>query len=72
MADGAKYKTTFDIVDGDHDGYITAEEFHRLVEMRGDEIPPAKVAAFVARFDANGDGRISLDEFAELMEQGIE
>lgn len=71
MADGAQYKTTFDIVDGDKDGYITAVEFQRLVEMRGDEISPAQVALFVARFDSNGDGRISLDEFAELMQQGI-
>jgi Ca2+-binding EF-hand superfamily protein len=71
MADTEKYATTFQIVDADGDGQITAEEFQRLMDMRGDKITLEQAAAFVAKYDGDGDGRISLDEFAEMLEQGF-
>ena len=71
MADTEKYATTFAIVDSDGDGQITAEEFQRLMEMRGDEVTLEQATAFVARYDGDGDGRISLQEFANLLEQGF-
>jgi Ca2+-binding EF-hand superfamily protein len=72
MADTAKYEATFRVVDGDGDGYISAEEVQALMRAMGKEIDEQQAQLFVEKADGNDDGLISLQEFADLMERGID
>ncbi|MGH9212903.1 MAG: EF-hand domain-containing protein [Acidimicrobiales bacterium] len=70
MADAADYAASFDMVDGDGDGYISAAELQRLMQVLGDDITAERAAEMIRRADSNGDGLISLDEFAAFMRRG--
>jgi len=67
MADVNEYKATFEMVDVDGDGYITAAELKSLMHALGQDISEARSVEIVVQADGNRDGRISLAEFAELM-----
>jgi Ca2+-binding EF-hand superfamily protein len=67
MVDTTKYAATFQLVDGDGDGLITAGELQRLMQALGVEVSDAEAAEFVRKADQDGDERISLDEFAQVM-----
>ncbi|RJL30349.1 EF-hand domain-containing protein [Bailinhaonella thermotolerans] len=67
MADTNEYAATFQLVDTDGDGRISAEEMQRLMAALGLEFSVAAALEAVASIDRNGDGRISLDEFATFM-----
>lgn len=64
MADLSEYATTFDLVDADDDGLISAAEMERLMEVLGQPITPEAAQSAVHRIDLDGDGLISLPEFA--------
>ncbi|GGS72272.1 hypothetical protein GCM10010156_33920 [Planobispora rosea] len=61
------YALTFKIVDVDGDGLISAPELTRLMEVLGQPITPEAATAAIARMDKDGDGRISLEEFAAYL-----
>jgi Ca2+-binding EF-hand superfamily protein len=63
----SEYAATFNLVDADGDGRISAQELLRLMEVLGRPIPAEAADAAVARIDSDGDGRISLDEFAAYL-----
>jgi Ca2+-binding EF-hand superfamily protein len=67
MVDTSPYAETFNIVDIDGDGLITPEEMRSVMRALGDDITPERAVEIVAAIDADGDGRISLDEFATFM-----
>lgn len=69
-ADTSKYAATFELVDGDGDGLISAPELKRMMQVLGTEVTDDQAAAMVRRVDGDGDDRISLEEFATFMSKG--
>ncbi|GIH78421.1 EF-hand domain-containing protein [Planobispora longispora] len=61
------YALTFKIVDVDDDGLISATELTRLMEVLGQPITPEGAAAAITKMDHDGDGLISLEEFAAYL-----
>ncbi|GAA3473570.1 MULTISPECIES: EF-hand domain-containing protein [Nonomuraea] len=61
------YAITFDLVDANKDGLISAEELVRLMEVLGQPITLEAAQAGVAKLDSNGDGLISLEEFGRFL-----
>ena len=64
MADASKYADTFQLIDANSDGLISAAELKRLMDMLGDDITDEAAEQAVQIIDTDGDGLISLDEFA--------
>ncbi|MBW8487705.1 EF-hand domain-containing protein [Actinomadura parmotrematis] len=67
MTDPEQYRATFDLVDVDGDGFISPAELKNLMRALGQEITDTRAVEIVVEADANGDGKISLEEFADLM-----
>jgi Ca2+-binding EF-hand superfamily protein len=70
VVDANEYKATFDLVDVDGDGFISAAELKSLMTALGQEISDARSVEVVVQADHNRDGKISLEEFAEFMAAG--
>lgn len=69
MATMDDYRATFELVDVDGDGYISTAELKNLMSKLGQDITATRAVEVVVAADANGDGKISLEEFTALMEQ---
>lgn len=69
MADVNEYKATFEMVDTDGDGYVSTSELKSLMRALGQEISDTRAVEVVVAADQNHDGKVSLEEFAALMEQ---
>jgi Ca2+-binding EF-hand superfamily protein len=67
MADASEYKATFELVDIDGDGFISPVELKSLMAALGQQITDARAVEVVVQADQNGDGKISLEEFAAFM-----
>jgi Ca2+-binding EF-hand superfamily protein len=67
VADASEYQATFDLVDGDKDGYVSTDELKRLMQVLGENVDDEQLAKVVAGADRGGDGLISLQEFADFM-----
>jgi Ca2+-binding EF-hand superfamily protein len=67
MADPNTYAATFQIVDANSDGQISAAELKALMHALGDEITDETAAEVVGLMDTDGDGQISLEEFSSYM-----
>src|SRR5262245_27164870 len=78
----AARRAAFERADNDHDGYITEDEAQSLLQQlraqgaagqrplyrgRMASRKPAEQANAIARFDADGDGRVSEAEFMEFV-----
>ncbi|GAA2449861.1 hypothetical protein GCM10010191_79520 [Actinomadura vinacea] len=72
MSNAENYRATFEMVDADGDGYISTAELKNVMRALGREITDTRAVEVMVDADANRDGRISLEEFADLMEQGAE
>jgi Ca2+-binding EF-hand superfamily protein len=70
MADTSKYAASFDLVDGDDDGLISADELKRMMQALGTEVTDDQAAEMVRKVDTDDDGRITLEEFAAFMSGG--
>lgn len=67
MADASAYAATFEIVDTNKDGQISAAELKQLMKALGEEITDETAAEVVEQMDSDGDSEISLQEFSDYM-----
>ena len=57
----------FHAIDVDNSNQLNTEEFGRILKDFGIILPPRQLGMLVARFDANGDGCVSIPEFSTFM-----
>jgi Ca2+-binding EF-hand superfamily protein len=67
MSDPSEYAATFELIDIDGDGLITAPELQRLMASLGTELSDEFAAHAVEVIDTNGDGLVSLDELTSYL-----
>ena len=67
MADVTEYQATFELIDSDNDGFISAAELVRLLTILGDQVTEEQAEQVVRAADTSSDGLISLEEFATYM-----
>ncbi|MDH2430360.1 EF-hand domain-containing protein [Sphaerisporangium sp. TRM90804] len=63
----SEYAVTFDLVDADKDGLISAGELLHLMEVLGQPVSTEAADAAIKKLDLDGDGRISLEEFSRYL-----
>lgn len=63
------YTITFDLIDVDNDGRISAEELMRLMEILGQPITMEAAEAGVRKLDQDGDGLIDVEEFGAFLKK---
>ncbi|WP_405142145.1 EF-hand domain-containing protein [Sphaerisporangium sp. NBC_01403] len=63
----SEYAVTFDLVDADKDGLISAGELLHLMEVLGQPVTAEAAEAAVQKLDVDGDGLISLEEFSHYL-----
>jgi Ca2+-binding EF-hand superfamily protein len=61
-----KLQTAFKMFDKDGGGSISTDEIRQVLSF-GQNLEESVVNDIIAQVDANGDGEISFDEFAEMM-----
>ncbi|OLT21923.1 calcium-binding protein [Actinomadura sp. CNU-125] len=64
-----EYRPTFDLVDVDGDGYLSIPELQNLMRVLGLGADQTRAVELVVASDTDRDGKISLEEFAALMER---
>ncbi|KAG6973771.1 hypothetical protein JG688_00003373 [Phytophthora aleatoria] len=70
LDDGAvDFKARFDRYDVDGSGYLELPEFQTLLSELGVPPTPERLAAYLAAFDLDSDGKISFPEFARWWTQ---
>ncbi|MEJ2578053.1 MAG: EF-hand domain-containing protein [Kineosporiaceae bacterium] len=65
-----KYAATFQLIDTDEDGYITAVEFKGLLDMLGGgagSVPEETASHMFSAMDADGDGKVNLEELSDYL-----
>lgn len=67
MVDIERYATTFEMLDKDGDGRVSASEFKELMGSFGVTFTDETAARAVAMMDADGDGLVTLEELATYM-----
>jgi Ca2+-binding EF-hand superfamily protein len=60
---------TFDIIDADKDGRISAVELVRLMEVLGQPISLEAAQEGVLKLDKDGDGLIDKNEFGAFLQR---
>ncbi|MGN9843544.1 EF-hand domain-containing protein [Nonomuraea sp. H19] len=63
------YAITFDLIDADHDGRISAVELVRLMEVLGQPVTLEAAQEGVRRLDKDGDGLIDAEEFGAFLQK---
>jgi Ca2+-binding EF-hand superfamily protein len=67
VADTSEYAATFDLLDADGDGRLSAAELRNLMSALGEDITDEAAADAVQVVDDDGDGLISIEEFAAYL-----
>ncbi|SDK50755.1 EF-hand domain-containing protein [Nonomuraea jiangxiensis] len=63
------YSTTFDLIDVDKDGRISAVELVRLMEVLGQPVTLEAAQEGVRKLDQDGDGLIDKEEFGAFLQK---
>ncbi|AQZ68410.1 calcium-binding protein [[Actinomadura] parvosata subsp. kistnae] len=63
------YATTFDLIDADKDGRISAVELVRLMDVLGQPVSLEAAQQGVQKLDKDGDGLIDLEEFSAFLQK---
>ena len=63
----AKFEQQFRIFDKNGDGKITPDELKEVLIELGEEVTDQDVMDMIQRGDTNGDGTLTLEEFASMM-----
>merc|ERR1711935_191541 len=66
-----KLQTAFKMFDKDGGGSISTDEIKQVLSF-GQNLEESVVNEIIKQVDANGDGEISFDEFAEMMLKNIQ
>lgn len=61
------YATTFELIDADGDGRISAVELVRLMDVLGRPVSLQAAEEGVRKLDQDGDGLIDLAEFSAFL-----
>ncbi|SDL18580.1 calmodulin/calcium-binding protein CML [Nonomuraea maritima] len=61
------YATTFELIDADADGRISAVELVRLMDVLGKPVSLQAAEEGVRKLDQDGDGLIDLAEFSAFL-----
>jgi len=69
MSENIDYQATFDLIDIDHDGLISAAELKNLMSALGGEVSDEMAEHAVKVIDADGDGLVSLPELADYLSE---
>lgn len=67
MTDTAKYASTFDLVDANNDGRISAPELQQMMQVMGEDVSEEQAAEMIRRIDTDDDGEVSLEELAAFL-----
>eukprot|EP00898_Chlorokybus_atmophyticus_P005241 jgi/Chlat1/5718/Chrsp38S05554 len=67
----AKFTAVFNEMDVDRSGEIDTTELQRVMVLLGQTPTPAQVAQTLAQADADGNGRISFDEYMLVMAEKV-
>ncbi|MBT0770909.1 EF-hand domain-containing protein [Kineosporia sp. J2-2] len=69
MSETTNYQATFDLIDVDHDGLISAAELKNLMAALGGEVSDEMAEHAVQVIDTDGDGLVSLPELADYLSE---
>lgn len=58
------YDATFELIDTDKDGRITAVELKALMQALGETLDDAAASAMIGFIDTDGDGKVDRNELA--------
>jgi Ca2+-binding EF-hand superfamily protein len=62
-----EYEATFDLIDVDQDGKITAGELKALMTALGETIDDAAAGTMIGFIDTDGDGKVDRKELAAYL-----
>jgi calcium-dependent protein kinase len=70
LLNNSKLQTAFKMFDKDGGGSISIDEIKQVLSF-GQNLDEEVIAQIIKQVDANGDGEISYEEFAEMMLKNI-
>ena len=63
----AEYREAFDLFDLDKNGLISAYEIRKIMKDLGNRLSESEANEIILKFDRNGDGLISFEEFVTMI-----
>ena len=63
--DFQKIKKAFDLIDVNKDGYLSKEEFAKMLKSQNESISDEEIEKMMKVVDENGDGKIQFEEFVK-------
>ena len=66
----AELRKAFDVMDANHDGFVTKDELKNLLKGLGEDVTDEVVDEMISIADANGDGKVEFEEFCNASMAG--